>query len=254
MPTTFHRLSLPPALVLATALALTGADTSAQAFRADLPLHPGTLAGPVLVEGEVSNPEVVPLLTGLAKIESDLQLGMLFLADGLTNPSGSHFTHPRAETYPMIKDGLAKAGIADFEAQLVALEAGGDSATVTAAYTAAVAAIMGARSTLRPSVQDLVASIADQTRAVVGEINPAGPTEVQNYQDAWAMLLVARNQIDLLSQGQDAPVIQAAKELGLAIDDIIISMPDPAASGPVTFDAAPLLQVITGLDALAGTV
>ena len=248
----------PSAVFLAAALTAFGstaeAQALAQAFRAEALQTPAVAAGPLLVEGTKPSGEVIALLSGLAKIESDLQLGMLFLADGLTNPEGSHFGHPRAETYPALKDALARAGIVDFEAQLVTLEAGGDSATVTTAYTEAIAAIMGARSVLRPSAQDMLLSIVDQTRAVVGEINPEGPTELANYQDAWAMLLVARNQLDLLVRGQDAAVAEAAMKMALVFDDIILSMPDPVASAPVAFDRAPLIEAIAALEGFAGSV
>lgn len=241
-------------IAIAAMLSVLCSAAGAQAFRAEIMVHSGQARGLVLVEGTESNPEIIPLLTGLAKMESDLQLGMLFLQDGLSNPEGSHFTHPRVETYPNIKDGLIKAGIADFEAQLIALEAGGDRATVTAAYTEALTAIMGARSTLRPSGQDMMMSLVDQVRAIVDEINPAGPTELQNFQDAWAMLMVARNEFDLLTRGHDAATEAAAEEMAMALDNIIIDMPDPNARGAVAYDPAPLLEVLTRLEGLAGSV
>ncbi|MBA3909706.1 MAG: hypothetical protein C0524_07415 [Rhodobacter sp.] len=239
---------------MAAMLSVLSTAAGAQAFRAESMVHSGPANGAVPVQATVSDPELILLLSGLAKIESDLQLGMLFLQDGLSNAEGSHFAEPRVETYPNIKEGLVKAGIADFEALLVALEAGGDKATVTAAYTEAITAIMRARSTLRPSAQDMLTSIVDQARAVADEMNPAGPTELQNYQDAWAMLMVARTQVDLLSRSQDAAIIEAAREMVSAFDNIIIEMPDPNAGGAVAFDPAPLLEVITRLERLAGSV
>jgi len=236
-------------LAIATALLVTfGPMAAAHVFR----YTPPPLSAPGLVEVKVETGDIVGLLSGLAKIESDLQLGMLFLQDGLVNPEGSHFTHPRAETYPDIKDSLVAAGIADFEPQLIALEAGGDKAVVTAAYTDAVAALMGARSTLQPSARDMLMSIIAQAQAVADEIDPSGVTEPDNFQDAWAMLMVARSQIDLLMRDPDAGIAAAAKDMGLALDDIIISMPDPNVSSPVSFDRAPLLDLISRLEAAAG--
>lgn len=236
--------------LLSLAVCTSASAALAQGFRVDT-LRP---LAPVLVEAPASSPETVRLLTGLAKIQSDLMLGLLFLQDGMVSAEGSHFSHPRAETYPGLKDGLLAAGVADFEPQLVALEAGGDNETVLAAYAAANAAVMGARSGLHPSDRDVLQSIVEQVRAIADEINPAGPTEVANYQDAWAMLMVARNQVDFLMFSKDSNVIGAANKMAITLDEIILSMPDPNTSAPVTLDPAPILQAIGALEGLAGGV
>lgn len=230
-------------LVLGLASAAPG-----QVFRSETLLP----QGPVLAEGEVRNLDTVPLLTGLAKIESDLQLGLLFLADGLVSAEGSHFARPRVETLPGIKDALAKAGVADLEPFLIALEGAADAVAVEAAYKDAVGAIVVARSVLQPSAQDRLRSIVAQVRLVAGAINAAGPTELENYQEAWAMLLVARGDIDLLGRDQDPVIANAAQRMGLIVDDIILSMPDPNAAGPVPFDPAPIQQTIMQMAVLAG--
>lgn len=210
------------------------------------------LLSPAQAETAVS--DKVGLLTGLAKIESDLKLGMLFLKDGLTATDGSHFTHPRAETWPFIKDGLAAAGIADFENLLVTLEAGGDKATVVAALKAVLGAVGEARNTLKPDSRDLVNTIVEQTRAAVAEINATGPTEVTNYQNAWAMLIIARNQVDLLKRDDDPKVVKAAQGIALTLDDVILFMPDPNQPAPITLDPAPYLDALAKLETLAGSV
>jgi hypothetical protein len=248
-PRPHFRLALIMPCVLSVSLVVAAGDGQAQVYRAEL-TQP---VGPTLAQATLGSPETVRLLTGLAKIESDLQLGLLFLKDGLTNPEGSHFTHPMAETYPGIKDGLAAAGAADFAAQLVALEGGGSEETVMAAYSAAVLGLMQARSTLRASPRDLLVSIVEQTRAVVAEINPEGPTDAADYQDAWAMLMVARTQIDLLSRNEDQAIVEAAKGMALTFDDIILTMPDPNTQGPVAFDPAPIVEAIGKLELLAGS-
>lgn len=223
---------------------------SAQVVRGVIPAEPVF----VLAEASATNPETVRLLAALGKVESDLQLGMLFMQDGLTNAEGSHFTHPRHETIPGIKDGLAAAGVADIEPLLVTLEGGGDAATVTANYQAVITALAMARSTLAPTNRDLLLSIVAQAEAVVGEINAVGPTEVNNYQDAWAMLMVARGQVDLLMGDSDAAIKSAATEMALALDDVILSMPDPNVAAPVEFDPAPINALKEKMEALAGTI
>jgi hypothetical protein len=250
---TFTAFRVSVLLPAATALAaiLTAAVAGAQAFHAEI-RQP---AGAVLAEAPApSSPETVRLLTGLAKIQSDLMLGLLFLQDGMTSAEGSHFTHPRAETYPGLKDGLIAAGIADFEPQLVALEAGGSKDTQLAAYAAANGAIMQARSALRPSDRDVLQSIVEQARAMAAEINPSGPTEAANYQDAWAMVMVARSQVDFLLFSQDSKVAAAARKMALALDDVIISLPDPNVSTPVEVDATLILDAVGALEGLAGSV
>lgn len=247
--TCYVRKTAPVAIATVLTMALASVAT-AQVYRAEI-LHTPTV---IRVEGEAQSADTVMLLASLGKIESDLQLGMLFLVDGLVNPDGSHFTHPRIETYPMIKDQLIAAGVADFEGLLEKLEGGGDSATVTAAYTDVVTALAKARSTLNPSTKDMVLSIVEQARAVVDEINPAGPTEVNNFQDGWAMLMVARGQVDLLLGDADPAIVQAATDMGTAMDDVILSMPDPAVTAPVEFDPAPIAALLAELEGLAGAI
>lgn len=232
-----------------TSAALTSAAL-AQVYRTEIV----TSRMVIRVEGEAPSADTVMLLASLGKIESDLQLGMLFLVDGLVNPEGSHFTHPRIETYPLIKEKLVAAGVADFEGLLETLESGGDAATVTAAYTDVVTTLAQARSALHPSTKDMVLSIVEQVRAVVSEINPAGPTETANYQDGWSMLMVARGQVDLLLGDADPAVAQAATDMGMALDDVILSMPDPAITAPVAFDPAPIAALLAQLEALAGSI
>lgn len=207
-----------------------------------------------LVEAISTNPETVRILAALGKIESDLTLGMLFMQDGLTNPEGSHFAHPRIETLPAIKDGLSAAGIEDMEPLLVTLEGGGDAATVTENFQNVITAIMLARSTLKPSSRDLLLSIVAQTEAVVGEISTSGPTEVNNYQDAWAMLMVARGQVDLMMGDPDPAVVSEATEMGMDMDNVILSLPDPNVSAPVEYDPAPILTLEAKMEALASKI
>lgn len=223
---------------------------SAQVFRFEV-LGPATV---VRAQAAASNPETVRLLLGLAKIESDLQLGMLFLQEGLANPEGSHFSHPRVETWPGIKEGVIAAGGPDLEGILQKLEGGGGKDAVLANYTAALGAVMKARSALNPTDQDIIQSIVAQAKAVVGEINASGPTAAQDFQDGWAMLMVARTQVDLLLRNQDPAVAKAAAEMAMALDDVIISMPDPAQSAPVLFDPAPILAAVSKLEGMAGSV
>lgn len=237
-------------LFLALPVLSTASSATAQGFRVETLGQPG----PILAQAAATSDETVRLLTGLAKIQSDLMLGLLFLQDGMTSSEGSHFSHPRAETYPALKDGLIAAGVADLEPLLATLEAGGDKATVLSAYAEANAAVMLARSSLRASNRELLQSIVEQTRAAASEINPAGPTEASDYQDAWAMTMIARSQIDLLLFSGDGALIKTANQMALTLDDVILSLPDPNVSGPVTLDPAILQDAFGMLETLAGSV
>lgn len=205
----------------------------------------------IAVEGATTNVETVRLLAGLGQIESDLQLGML-LQSG--RPGGSYFARPLQETYPSIKDGLVAAGVPDFQNLLEALEAASSSEEVSTAYVGVIVALAKSRSTMNPSTTDRTMAIVEMTRIVVSEINPAGPTEVAHYQNAWSMLSVARSQLDLLQGDPDPAVVKEAARMAMAMDNVILSMPDPATSAPVDFDPAPVTALLVELQALAGSI
>lgn len=243
--TSFSRIgSRATRLVMVAAAGLAaGSAASAQAFRSDAP----GLSMLVRIEAPASNPETVRLLVGLGRISADLQLGLLFLGDGLTHPEGSHFNRPRKEDWPGIKDGLLAAGVPDMEPVLQKLEAGGSKDAVTAACMEAKAALLKARSTLNPSAQDAALAVLELAKAAAGEINASGPTEVLSYQTAWALLMQARSEVDLLARNPDPAMAKLAVAEGMAIDDMIITMPDPNQVAPVTFDPAPILDLIDRL-------
>ena len=82
------------------------------------------------------------------------------------------------------------------------------------------------------------------------EINASGPTEVAAYQTAWALLMAARGELDLLARNQEPGMAKLAVKETLAIDDVILSMPDPNQMAPVNFDPTPILQLIDRLKAV----
>ena len=222
----------------------------AQVYRSDL-LLPRTV---ILAEGAVSNPETVRLLAGLASIERDMMLGMLFLQDGLTSTIGSHFTHPRVETWPGLKDGLVAAGVADFENLLIAVEQATDKDAVTKAYTEANTAVLLAQAALHGSEKDQVLAMVEGVRNALARFNAAGPTEVVNYQDGWAGLMIERGKVDLLMQSADPAVAKSATDMAMALDNVILSMPDPAVTEPVTFDPAPVADLLAQMESMAGSL
>lgn len=240
------------ALALALVVGLGVAPTQplmAQAFKTTV-LAPAP--APVRVEGELVTSETAQLLTGLTAIERDMMLRMLFLQDGLTSTVGSHFTHPRQESWPLVKDALAAAGIADIEPLLVALEAETDAAAVTKAQNAVTAAVLTAQSALKPSDQDRIMAVLAGIRAAHDRFNPAGATEVIDVQDGWAGLMIERGKVDLLLKSTDPVIVQGAKDMGRALDDVILSLPDPAITAPISFDPTPVAALLARLEALAG--
>ena len=68
------------------------------------------------------------------------------------------------------------------------------------------------------------------------------------------MLMVARMQVDQLLGDSDPNVAAGAAEMGIAMDDVILSMPDPNVTAPVEFDAGPILAIKAGMETLAGTM
>lgn len=221
----------------------------AQAFRSGFPAQTMIFkAG-----GEAATPETVRLLHGLAKIESDIRLGMLFAVDHVKDPGGSHLSDPHEEIWPDIRDGLLAAGAADFDALLVQLEEAKDEAAVLAVGSEVLFAIVKARAALHPTDADIGASVLELTREAATEINPTGPTgptEIASYQDAWSLLTVARGEVELLLHAQDPILARAAVKMVLALDDVIIFMPDPEAKTPVAFDPAVIADAATKLEAL----
>lgn len=204
----------------------------------------------IQVEAQLSNSETVRLLIGLGRIKAELRLGMLFMSDGMTNPEGSHFSMPRKAVWPDIKDGLAAAGVPDLEPLLTKLEAGGGKDAVKAAFHDAESAILKAHGTLNPSGKDMASTVLGLAQLAAAEINASGPTEVAAYQTAWALLMAARGELDLLARNQEPGMAKLAVKETLAIDDVILSMPDPNQMAPVNFDPTPILQLIDRLKAV----
>lgn len=208
-------------------------------------LRIGTSA-PMLVEVEApgADGETVRLLVGLGGIRAELQLGMLALGE----PSAeAHFSRPRAEILPGIAEGLVAAGVPDLGPVLQALEAGGDQNAVRKAYLDAEKALLKARSTLNPSGQDATLAVLELAKAAAGQIDASGRTEAKSYRTAWALMMVARGELDLLSRNADPALAKLAVSEATAIDEIILSMPDPNQSGVVEFDRAPILKLIERL-------
>jgi hypothetical protein len=218
----------------------------AQAFRPAV-LGQSTV---IKVEGEAASDAKVQLLHGLAKIESDVRLGMLFAHDHVKDPSGSHLSDPHEEIWPQIKDGLLAAGATDFDALLQQLAKAEGEKEVLTLGSEVIKAIVKARDAIHPSEADIAASVVELTREVMTEINRSGPTELASYQDAWSMLNVARSEVDLLLHAKDPAIAKAAVKMVLALDDVIIFMPDPEATGPVEFDASVIDNAVEILEGL----
>ncbi len=197
------------------------------------------------VDAQASNPETVRLLVGLGRIRADLQLGMLVLGE----PSAeAHFSHPRAEILPGIADGLLAAGVPDLAPVLQALEAGGGKGAARQGYVEAEKALLKARSTLNPSGEDAALAVLELAKGAAGQIDVSGTTDAKAYQIAWAQLMVARGELDLLARSSDPGLAKLAATEAMALDEIILSMPDPNQTAPVAFDPAPILKLIERLE------
>lgn len=191
--------------------------------------------------------ETVSLLISLIAIERDLLLGQLFMHDGMTSTEGSHFTHPRQEILPQIKDALATIGAPDLEPLLIALEQAKTVEEADAAYVAALAGVKKAKEILAPTGHDILEAVILAAEQAHGMLDPSGTTAVKDYQKAWGLLMAARGELDALAFSSDPAVKQKAAKMVIAFDDVVILAPDPAATAPVQFDPALVLQMIETL-------
>lgn len=202
----------------------------------------------IAVEGEAANPEAVRLLVGLGELRAELQLGLLALQDD--HAGETHFLAAREQLLPAIAEGLAAAGAPDLAPLIQALEAGGNDAAVKDAYHAAEEAMLRARASLHPTSEQVMQSVVEMAKSAAGKIDASGTTAVAEYQSAWAVLMVARGELDLLSRDQDRAIAKLAGEKAMAFDDVILFMPDPDQPAPVAFDPALIMDLVAKLEAI----
>jgi hypothetical protein len=247
-----HTLARQTALRFALATGLVLAATASSAF--NLPLTPSPPTGAAVIQAEASNVAKVDQLIALATIQSDLQLGLLFLQESGAPAAAPFLARPATETWPAIKDGIVAAGGTDLGPLLATLQAGSDSAAIYESYVEVSVGMAKTRTALAPSTADSVAAILAQTRQVAAGLNAAGPTEAEAYRQAWAMLMTTRNQLDLLARDPDPAVAKAVGEVALTMDDLILSLPYPVTADPVMLDPAQVLDAVKPLEAVAGGV
>lgn len=228
------------------AASVAASPLAAQAIRIDF-LH-GQMGHEISIEA--TSTDVVKVLAGIAEIRAELQLGMLFLEEGLSNPDGSHFNAPRAHIYPEIKDSLAAVGAPDLEPLLQALETASDKEAVTAAFSAVEGALQQGRSKLNPTSADQILAVLAMAQAAAAKINTGGPTVVSDYQEAWAFIMAARGELDLLARDPDPTIAKVAAEEAMLFDDLIISLPDPHQPAPVELDPALFNGLVSQLEKL----
>lgn len=228
------------------AASIAASPLAAQAFRTDfLNVQIGHEIGI-----EASSTDVVRVLAGIGEIRAELQLGLLFLEEGMNTPQGSHFSVPRAHILPGIKDNLAAVGAPDLEPLLQALESASGKEAVTAAFSAVEGALQQSRGKLSPTSADAILAVQEMARAAAAKINAGGPTAVADYQAAWAIIMSARGELDLLVRDSDPTIAKLAAEEAMLFDDLIISLPDPHQPGPVTIDAGLFTGLVSQLEKL----
>ncbi|MFN4191583.1 MAG: hypothetical protein ACK4FR_01455 [Tabrizicola sp.] len=237
-------------LVSAVALVVT---CQAQAGTPDI-LHRPAAPVAATTPYRAVNDDTVSLLTALIAIERDLLLGQLFLHDGMVNAEGSHFTHPRKETIPQIKDALAARGAPDLEPLLIALEEAKDVKAADAAYLAALAGVKRTKEALAPTGQDLLRAVILSAEEAHAMLDPSGTTGVTAYQEAWGMLMSARGELDALAFSSDPAVKQSAAKMVVAFDGVVLMAPDPAARAAVQFDPAVVAELIATIKGLVDSV
>ncbi|NHB75695.1 hypothetical protein G8O29_02930 [Rhodobacter sp. M37P] len=200
---------------------------------------------PMLVQMDADR---VRLITGLIAIEHDLLLGSLFSNDQLVSAEGSHFSHPRQETFPEISEALAKAGAPDLEPLLIDLENAGDRKTIDAAYVAALTGIKRTLEVLQPTEQEILHAVIATAQEAQRKLDPSGTTAVADYQEAWGLLMAARGKLDTLVFSRDPAIKTSATKAVLDFDEVLMLAPDPAAKAPVQFDPALIGKLVTSLE------
>jgi hypothetical protein len=192
----------------------------------------------ILLDAEAEASDKIALLHELALIESNVHLGMLFAHDHLADPTDSHASDPHRAIWPALKDSLLALGVTDFGPLLQQFAETADEKAVATVGAQILAEVAKARSKLAPTEAEISASVLELTREAAAKLNADGPTDLAAYQDAWAILSVARTEADLLLRAKDPVLAKSAVKIVLALDDVILFMPDPAAAGPVSFDKA----------------
>lgn len=214
----------------------------AQAFRSEnLGLHIRTE-----IKVEASSPEIVHLLAGIIEIRADLQLGLLAKHDG---QPAAHINDARTIVWPEFREGLMAAGMIDLDPLLQKLDAASGSAAVAAAHAELEGALMKGRAALNASSADVLLSLNVVAQTIATEtISQSGPTAAHDFQTAWAMILAARGELDLLMRDSNPAIARYASEAAMAFDELIISLPDPGRTGPVEIDPALFKDLVTRLE------
>jgi hypothetical protein len=120
---------------------------------------------------------------------------------------------------------------------------------VAAAYSAVEGALMQGRAALSPTSADALLSLhAIATKVATGTISQSGPTDAHAYQDAWAMIMAARGDLDLLMRDSDPSIANYASEAAMAFDEVIISLPDPNQTAPLELDPAMFNGLVARLE------
>lgn len=229
------------AVVAVAGLMLSDA-ASAQAFRSDVLGWKGQTE----IKIEASKPETVRLLAGILEIRSNLQLALLAKQEGV--PS-AHVSDLHSVVWPEYKDGLMAAGAVDLDPLFQKLDEASKKEDVAAAHAEIEGVLMKARAALQPTSADSLLAVQTVAKDVAtGFINQSGPTDANNYQDAWAMIMAARGELDLLMRDPDPAIAKYASESAMAFDDLIISLPDPNQSTPVQLDPAPFNDLVGKLE------
>lgn len=202
----------------------------------------------LLIPAEALAPDKVRLLLGLAEIRVDLQQAMLAEGPG----AAAHFAHARAEVWPGLKEAMLAAGVTDLEPVLQKLEGGSGKDALRTGMIEAEAALQKARSVLAPTDADVVQVVTALAQGAAGRINGSGPTEARDYLAAWGFLMVARGELDLLARSTDPGMARLAMAEAMAIDEMVISLPDPSDGGAVRVDPVPILDLIGRLQKSGG--
>lgn len=198
----------------------------------------------------------VGILTEIGEIEGNLLSGVAFFRAGQTDKAVQHFSHPRADIYPVIEEALAARKVPPFETELDALTkaATDDPAGVEAAFTAAMAAIGSARVALAAEPRDefaaLVALVRNAGVDLEKGIKDKAVADAGEYEDGWGYVEAARIWAARLAELPDEKAKKAAAKAMAALGEVAAGLPGvaPGAGVAVATDSGLVLSAAARIE------
>jgi len=208
---------------------------------------------------DLSADATVEILTEIGEIEGNLLTGVAFQRSGQVDKAAQHFSHPRADIYPLIEEALVARKAPPFETELDALTkaATDDPASVEVAFMAAMTAIGATRAALAAEPKDefagLVALVRNAGADLEKGVAAGAVTDAGEYEDGWGYIEAARAWATRLAGSSDEKVKKAAAKAVAALDEVAAGLPGvaPAADAKVAAGSDVVLSAAARIELAA---